>query len=277
MKRPYITKEFRESCPKCGRKMSEAIYFFGRPFVSASHEKDSAETPVHYSYISQHVGGICVHCALKKGRNQKILGFIIMILTVVSLVVFGELFPSINSVPTLLFVAVAIVYVGIAFAGLYGMIRLLLECQEFKWCRKIDDPSSQKSRMSQIFVNRFAREDIPEGFHVFGVSVYEKTVEHAGAFPQYVPLNSPATLTIFRDRKFMACLAPMTVKLGGVQVAVINNGCSATVPIMQKHNTLQIYTDETLSDIFEFEAQDGAYGELHVSVYSVKPKSLTWK
>jgi len=92
-----------------------------------------------------------------------------------------------------------------------------------------------------------------------------------------IPLQIPASLTIIRDSSFVAALVPTRISLNGVQVVALKNGESATIPLQMSHNVLYTGFTGSKNTRYEFDVQDGAKGEIHVSGGVFKIKNVVWK
>ena len=90
----------------------------------------------------------------------------------------------------------------------------------------------------------------------------------------------PASITVIRDASFVATLVPCPIFLNEVQVAIVKNGESVTIPVIAKHNILRTNTAGLFGPHkkakYEFEARDGAKGEIHLSAGLFRKETAVW-
>lgn len=93
---------------------------------------------------------------------------------------------------------------------------------------------------------------------------------------QNAPLAVPARLTIVRDRSAAGAVVPYIISLNGKQVCSLNNGASQTITLTMKHNVLLTNAVGSSKVRYEFDAMDGAVGEIHVKGGVFLPKTMRW-
>ena len=97
-------------------------------------------------------------------------------------------------------------------------------------------------------------------------------------------LGTPATLTIVRDPNVAGAVVPTGIFLNGEQVCLIKNGESETIPLTMKKNILVINVVIPNYSIggkvpnvrCEFEAEDGAKGEIHLKAGIFQSDAPKW-
>lgn len=103
------------------------------------------------------------------------------------------------------------------------------------------------------------------------------SVSAAPAAPlQNVPLAAPAQLTIVRDRSIAGAVVPYIISLNGKQACTLYNGASQTITLTMKHNVLLTNAVGSSKVRYEFDAMDGAVGEIHVKGGVFLPKTMKW-
>ncbi|NLI52879.1 MAG: hypothetical protein GX417_00985 [Clostridiales bacterium] len=90
------------------------------------------------------------------------------------------------------------------------------------------------------------------------------------------PLSVPARLTIVRDSSVAGALVPTIITLNGQQVCSLQNGASAEILLTQRYNILQTNTVGSKYVRYAFEANDAAFGELHVRGGVFQVKTVRW-
>lgn len=91
-----------------------------------------------------------------------------------------------------------------------------------------------------------------------------------------VPLKIPAQIRIVRDSSVAGAMVPYIIYLNGQQVCSLNNGCSEMITITMKQNVLMTNAVGSSKVRYEFEARDGASGEIHVKGGVFLPKTMKW-
>lgn len=111
----------------------------------------------------------------------------------------------------------------------------------------------------------------------FVVPKFIKPVSVGPVVPvQNAPLAAPARLTIVRDRSVAGAVVPYIISLNGKQVCSLNNGASQTITLTTKHNVLLTNAVGSSKVRYEFDAMDGAVGEIHVKGGVFLPKTMRW-
>ncbi|MDR2560136.1 MAG: hypothetical protein LBC86_11445 [Oscillospiraceae bacterium] len=88
-------------------------------------------------------------------------------------------------------------------------------------------------------------------------------------------LDPPATLTIFRDSNKFNAKKPLSINLNDVYDTFVYDGESKQISIKRRYNNIYLGLGYK---IFEFEAEEGADGELHINTKrGVLPDTLVWK
>mgnify|MGYP000999237843 CR=1 FL=1 len=85
-----------------------------------------------------------------------------------------------------------------------------------------------------------------------------------------------AHLTVIRDSSFAHALIPTILFLNEMQVASLKSNESVTLPITQLHNILRTNSVGSNNCRYEFDAQDGSRGTIHVSAGAFKVKEAKW-
>lgn len=89
-------------------------------------------------------------------------------------------------------------------------------------------------------------------------------------------LSVPSHLTLVRDSSMVAAVMPTLICLNGNQVCSVTNGASETIELTESHNVLTTNFTGSSKTRFEFDAPDGAQGELHLKGGVFLPKTLVW-
>ena len=119
------------------------------------------------------------------------------------------------------------------------------------------------------------------GLYVAAYFLVPKCIKPAAAGPsapaQNIPLAVPAHLTIVRERSAAGAVVPCIISLNGQQVCSLSNGASATITLSKKHNVLLTNAAGSSKVRYEFDAADGAEGEIHVKSGMFLAKTMHWK
>ena len=111
----------------------------------------------------------------------------------------------------------------------------------------------------------------------FVVPKFVKPVSVGPVVPvQNAPLTAPAHLTIVRDSSIAGALVPYIISLNGKQVCSLNNGASQAITLTMRHNVLLTNAVGSSKVRYEFDAVDGAVGEIHVKGGVFLPKTMRW-
>ena len=118
------------------------------------------------------------------------------------------------------------------------------------------------------------------GLYIAAYFIVPKYVHPKAAMPavpmQNVPLAVPAQMTIVRDSSVAGAVVPYIIFLNGQQVCSLNNGCSATITLTMRHNVLMTNAVGSSKTRYEFDAADGAQGEIRVKGGVFLSKTMRW-
>ena len=114
--------------------------------------------------------------------------------------------------------------------------------------------------------------------------IFKPVVIGPGIPEENEALSVPASLTITRDSHAVGAVVPTGVFLNGEQVCLVKNGESETISLTMKKNVLIINVvvpDYSMGGKVpnvrcEFEAEDGAQGEIHLNAGIFQSDAPKW-
>ena len=89
-------------------------------------------------------------------------------------------------------------------------------------------------------------------------------------------LDVPAKIRIVRDSSMAGAAVPYLISLNGQQVCSLKNGETQTVVLTRSHNVLMTNAVGSSKVRYEFDAAEGATGEIHVKGGVFLPKTMKW-
>ena len=271
----YTTMGDETICPVCQGTLHRVPYFLGEVsgtnVQAYTHQKVITTT---YSDITKRSGGICVDCGARKYRAENklglitfLLGLIIIFAPFIAEILFGHIAQA--AIGPVVVMGIILFYIG---------VRTFVKANKLKLFSRPEALDVQQGKLSELFILNMDRSKIPTGFTALGIFAYEKMKTSASKSPIHEgALQAPASLTIIRDSSFVGVVVPTIITLNGTHAVTLKNGESATIQLTTRYNALQTNSVGSPNTRYEFNVQDGAHGEIHVSGGVFKVKNVIWR
>ena len=172
MRKSYVTLDCKEQdCPKCGSKLTTAVYYTARPTGETTEKSVNCEalkttttvtTTTRYTDIQQQTGKLCLQCGRKEGWRLIINGIKYFVISVGILILALILLKSVGLIILAIGIAAVLGYIGFSVYFMEGdrLLRLL----------KFQDNDT----ISAIFVDLILSSQLPEGHTALSTASHKK-------------------------------------------------------------------------------------------------------